>query len=255
MKKLTALILLISTFSSAQFYEIIYETQVQTHYNEKGLKWFEDGITDVNELNKIIEENKNPPKQDFKFTYSQQLSKTEHIPRIRNHQDENGPMIYKFPINIGRGAVNDYLNKIYAFEADVYGKKYTVKDNLKWIDFKETGKSKELLGFKVYEALGKYDNVDVLIWFTTEIPYQYSPEIYVSTKGFILETHYKYFDEESETITSWTAKSVKKMKSEPKIGFPKKGKEVKFSELDAIYDEANRKRNEMFNQESSIDKK
>lgn len=175
------------------------------------------------------------------------------MPRIRNYQGENEPMISKFPINVGRGAVNDYLNKIYAFEADVYGKKYTVKDNLKWIDFKETGKSKELFGFKVYEALGKYDDVDVLIWFTTEIPYQYSPEIYVSPKGFILETHYKYFDEESETITSWTAKSVKKLKVEPKIGLPKKGKEVKPSELDIIYDEANRKRNEMFNSEG-IDK-
>ena len=36
MKKLIALIILISSYTNAQFYEVEYETQIKVKYNEKG---------------------------------------------------------------------------------------------------------------------------------------------------------------------------------------------------------------------------
>jgi len=255
MKKLFYLVILISSQIDAQFYEIYFETQVQTHYTDKGLKWFEEWEEDVNEREKTIEMNKNPPKQDFKFIYNSQFSKMEHQRKITNHQNSDEVTIFKIPMNVGFVTINDYEKKVYGFEVDVYGKKYLVKDDLKEIEFTDTGKTKELVGFEVFEAIGKFNEADVIVWYTKDIPYQYSPEIYKTTKGFILETHYKFKNEESEIINSWIAKDIKLLKSEPKIAFLRKGIEVKAVDVDAIYDEANRKRNEMYNQESTIDKK
>ena len=70
MKKLILLILLFSTFSQAQFYEITYETNVQTFYTEKGKKVLEDWADDPKEYELLLELNMNPPKEKFKFIYN-----------------------------------------------------------------------------------------------------------------------------------------------------------------------------------------
>ena len=62
MKKLLTLIILISSFAQAQFYELEYEAQVKTKLNEKGLKWFEDNVENPVERRETIEANENPPK-------------------------------------------------------------------------------------------------------------------------------------------------------------------------------------------------
>lgn len=254
MRQFIFIIFLFTNLVKAQFYEISFETQVQTYYTDKGLKWFEEWEEDVIEREKMIEQNKNPPKQDFKFIYNSQFSKIEHQQKITNHQNPDEVTIFKIPMNVGFSTINDYKNKVYGFEVDVYGKKYLGKDDLKEIELTDTGAIKELIGFEVFEAIGKFNDADVIVWYTKDIPYQYSPEIYKTKRGFILETHYKFKNEESEIINSWIAKEIKLLKSEPKIIFPKKGIEVKPVEVDAIYDEANRKRNEMFNTSNGVDK-
>ena len=62
MKKIIALIILISNIASAQFYEVEYETFVSYINNEKGLEELMKTEPSVSERNKIIEGNANPPK-------------------------------------------------------------------------------------------------------------------------------------------------------------------------------------------------
>ncbi|MGV0968498.1 MULTISPECIES: GLPGLI family protein [unclassified Empedobacter] len=257
MKKLLTLIIIIiiSSFAQAQFYEITYETQVQTHYNEEGLKWFEEAVGgDKLQIKKMIEMNQNPPKETFKFIYNESLSKSEYIRRINNNQD-NESMISKVPMNMGGIVVNDYKLNQFSYEIDVYGKNYLVKDNLIPINITDTGKTKDIIGFKAYEATGKLNDIDIIVWYTKDIPYLYTPDIYTTSKGFILELHYKLNFDNSEMINSWLAIAKKESKKSPKISVPKKGIEVKANQTDAIYDEANKKMNELRNNSEGVDKK
>ncbi|MGV0941479.1 GLPGLI family protein [Empedobacter sp. ULE_I140] len=255
MKKLLTLIIIIiiSSFAQAQFYEITYETQVQTHYNEEGLKWFEEAVGgDKLQIKKMIEMNQNPPKETFKFIYNESLSKSEYIRRINNNQD-NESMISKVPMNMGGIVVNDYKLNQFSYEIDVYGKNYLVKDNLIPINITDTGKTKDIIGFKAYEATGKLNDIDIIVWYTKDIPYLYTPDIYSTKNGFILELHYKMKNDESEMINSWLAIDKKEIKKAPKISVPTKGKIIKLDEVDKIWDDAN----EVFNNMNSegVDKK
>ncbi len=56
-------------------------------------------------------------------------------------------------------------------------------------------------------------------------------------------------------INSWLAIAKKESKKSPKISVPKKGIEVKANQTDAIYDEANKKMNELRNNSEGVDKK
>ena len=71
MKKIIALIILISNIASAQFYEVEYETFVSYINNEKGLEELMKTEPSVSERNKIIEGNANPPKEYFKFIFNE----------------------------------------------------------------------------------------------------------------------------------------------------------------------------------------
>lgn len=252
-KIFTFLIMLLSIHLSAQFYEITYETQVQTHYTTKGLKWFEEWEDDPKDRQELIELNKNPPKEVFEFLYSDHLSKTSYIQKVRNSQNDQTFFITKTPIGIF-GTTNDYANNEFSYNMDVYGKNYLVKGDLIELEIKETGNKKEILNLPVIEATAKVNNKDFIIWYTTAIPYHFSPDIYYTKKGFILEMHYKKSDDESEIINSWIATNKKEIKKSSKINLSTKGTLINSNQVDAIWDEANNKRNEMFNNDG-IDKK
>ncbi|WP_291064590.1 MULTISPECIES: GLPGLI family protein [unclassified Empedobacter] len=253
MKKLIALIILVSSYVNAQFYEITYETQVQTYYTEKGIKVWEEWVDSPKELEDVIELNRNPPKEQFKFIYNEQLSKVVYQPKVSNNQYQEDIMVKKLPYNINGDVINNYQSNQFSYEMDVYGKKYLVKDNLIDIDLVDTGNKKKLIGFDTFEAIGKKDDLDIIIWYTKQIPYTYTPDIYSTKNGFILELHYKMKNDESEMINSWLAIDKKEIKKAPKISVPTKGKIIKLDEVDKIWDDAN----EVFNNMNSegVDKK
>ncbi|WP_413532470.1 GLPGLI family protein [Empedobacter brevis] len=252
MKNLIALIILISSFANAQFYEITYETHVQTYYNEKGIKVWEEWVDSPNELQTIIELNSNPPKEQFKFIYNEISSKMVNQPRISNSQTVENIKVKKLPYNINGDLISNYQNNQFMYEMDVHGKKYLVKDDLIEIDLVDTGNKKKIIGFDTYEAIGKKDDIDIIIWYTKDIPYLYTPDIYFTKKGFVLELHYKMKNDESEMINSWLAISKKELKKSPKIIFPTKGEQIKNNQVDKIWDEAN----EVFNKtyDEGVDK-
>ena len=60
--------------------------------------------------------------------------------------------------------------------------------------------------------------------------------------------------DEGEILVSWKATKIKNLNKSLKLVKPTKGIIVKFSELDKVFEEANNKRNELYNEEG-IDKK
>ncbi len=255
MRKIILLTFLISSFLKAQFYEFTFETQVQTHYTEKGLKFFEDWSESPKEREQMIEMNRNPPKEQFRVIYNERFSQSEYLQKLINKQNHDVMSIVKLPYNVGRGITNNYQENVYSFEMDVYGKKYLVKDQLLKLDFIDTNRTKQILDFNVFEAKATIDEIEVVIWYTKEIPYHYTPDIYFTDKGFVLELHYKKSDDESEMINSWIAINKKVLKKTPKISPPTKGIVITADKVDAVWDEANEKMNTLYIEDNSVDKK
>ena len=249
MKKPILLILLFSTFSQAQFYEITYETNVQTFYTEKGKKVLEDWADDPKEYELLLELNMNPPKEKFKFIYNNSVSKVFYQTKLKNEQVVKEIEVKKIPSNIVGDITSDYKNNQFSYEMDVYGKKYLVKDQLIQVDLKDTGNKKDIIGFEANEAVAKLGDIDIIIWYTKEIPFNFTPDIYYTTKGFVLELHYKTRSDESEVINSWQAIDKKKLSKEPKISIPNKGKIIKKDEVNKVWDEANERMNALYSQD------
>lgn len=255
MRKLIALIILISSFANAQFYEIEYEMHVQTHYTEKGLKWFEEWEEDPKDRQIIIDMNMNPPIENYKFVFNENFSFSNHIAKVDNTQEEQHIFVNKTAPTFGKNAFIDYKENKFWTQIDVYGDKYLAYDSIHKISFVDTGKTKEILGKQVKEAVGKIGKYDLIAWYAPSINNNSSPDIFYGTNGLILELHYKYkMGDEGEILVSWKATKIKDLNKSLKLVKPIKGKLVKYSEIDKIYEEANNKRNAMYNQEG-VDKK
>lgn len=255
MKKIFTLFVLTTSFIQAQFYEIDYDVQVQTHYNEKGLKWFEEWESNPKDRQIIIEQNMNPPIESYKLIFNDKFSFSNHQVRVNNSQTEQSISVNKFAPTFGRKAFMDYQDNKFWSETDIYGDKYLAYDSIYKVDFVDTGKTKEIAGFKVKEAVGKQGKYNIIAWYAPNIAYDYSPDIFYGTKGLILELHYKFVMDEGEIITSWKATKVKPLKKSSKLEKPTKGKVVEYGKLDAVYQEANDKRNALYNNDDGVDKK
>jgi len=256
MKKLITLFTFISSFLQAQFYEVSFDVQVQTHYNEKGLKWFDEWEEDPKDRQILIELNRNPPVENYKFIFDVNFSSSTHEARINNSQTEQNIFVSKFPPTFGKNAFIDYKENKFWSETDVYGDKYLAYDSIYKVDFVDTGKTKEIAGFQVKEAVGKQGKFNIIAWYAPKIAYDYSPDIFYGTNGLILELHYKYeVDDEGEILVSWKSTKIKPLKKNSKLVKPTKGKVVKFIELNAVWEEANDKRNALYNNNDGVDKK
>ena len=67
MKKLLTLIVLISSFASAQFYEIEYEVQPQIHFTDKALESLKQYYPDEKQRNEFLELAKKIPTVNYNF--------------------------------------------------------------------------------------------------------------------------------------------------------------------------------------------
>lgn len=237
---------LVSPFSFAQHYTIIYDAQVKIVYSEKGLEWFNDRIKDPVERRSMIEQNSNPPIIQYTFNFNQTESLTVYTPKINNSQ-EGGSSIIRAPFTIGLGEMYmDYTKGEILKNHDVYGKRYIGYDSIRRLDFKDTGANKILLGRQVTHAKAEYNNHEIEVWYDPAIPYAVSPDVFSGTPGVILEIKYAYEEEGNEIVTHLVATAIKQVKKAT-IHKPTKGQLVHESALEAIYNEANERRNKMLN--------
>jgi GLPGLI family protein len=260
MKKLLTLIILISSFAQAQVYEIDLTTQHQTIYTPEAKEKFYGHIKDAESKKWNIEQNENPPSIDYEIFLNKDNMSISELEKINNSQNEMGSIKKSVPfLPFNKTSVN--IKDGFALRpVDVYGKNYIEKAELQNLEWKLVDEHKDILGYKTQKAVSKFMNFDVIIWFTKEINIDFIPAYNIKpTNGFVLEMYYIIQNDAGEMRNSIKVTSVKEINKKVSFKYPntesgKKNNIVTSEELDKIYEEANNKRNAMYNQEG-VDKK
>lgn len=253
MRKIFAILLVITSFANAQFYQIDYDLKTQAAFTNEGLNQFSQAVPDVKQREMILDGMKNIPIMNYIFSFNESESKTVFELKVNNSQTQQGPFTAIPPAEIGINSIVKYNEKMFYDEVDVMGKKFLAYDSIHFVDFKETGKTKEILGKKVKEAIGKFQQYDLIAWHDDSNPKHFSPDGFYGTKGLILELHYKYVKDGVEVITSWIPTKITTLKSAPVFKLNDKLKKIQYSEIDIMYEEFNQKQREEMN--SGVDKK
>ncbi|MDM1297887.1 GLPGLI family protein [Empedobacter falsenii] len=260
MKKLIALIILISSFANAQFYEVLLETKYHPEYTPEYLeKMFKD-MKDPEVRKWHIDQYTNAKPIEFKIYSSKTELNTIEQEKIDNQQGTQGEIKNSAPGLPFGLTYSNFTNGENYRQVDVYGKNYIVITPLEELDWKYTDETKEILGYKAYKATSKYGYFNVEAWFTKEIDFNFMPITVKPIEGFVLEMNIFLEAENVGKLNNYIKvltinKNVKKYKFKNPIKEPgKKDNVVTPQELDKIYEEANNKRNAMYNQEG-VDKK
>lgn len=262
MKKLFYLVLVLTSFANAQIYEVKVEFQHQTRYTPEYIEENFGDIKDAEDRKWNIEQNENPKPLDYLIYSSKYEQNSIEQEKINNDQNNKGG-IKKSVTGLPFGLTySDFHISENFQEVDVYGKKYIVKTPIEELTWELTNETKEILGYKVQKATSTYKKYKVEAWFTNEIDFNFIPINVKPFNGFVLEMNL-FMDKKNvgrmdNFIRVQSIKpNVKNYKFKNPLKADKKSKLqiVSQEELSDIYDEANRKRNEMFNQDSGIDKK
>jgi len=137
-------------------------------------------------------------------------------------------------------------------QQDVYGEKYIVYDNINNLDWKLSNETKNILGYKVQKATANFNDRIFVAWFVPEIKTDLMLINFKSPGGLVLDLEIFYEDEMGKYFGVYKANSIKE-KTKFKFIVPTKGNRVSSDELEKIWEDLDKKRNEANNQ--GIEKK
>ena len=168
---------------------------------------------------------------------------------MANYVGENIGKIYK-----------NVQDKISINETEMMGKFFLVTENLNEIKWKMSGESKKIGQYTCYKATyekqvqekvfsfgswnnnksaGRLKNVEVVAWFTPEIPVSSGPSWYQGLPGLILEVN-------DDKTTILCTKIVMNPKEKAKIKRPKKGKVISNQDFVILQDQKRVEAREMW---------
>lgn len=203
---------------------------------------------DQKQREEFLESAKKIPKQFYSFKYNETKSQTSYILRVDNTQ-EPSQMSMGIRPDIGSNPIFSYKENLYYYETDMFtGNKMVIYDSLQKVNFVETRKTKNILGFGVKEAITKYKNYDLIAWYAPQISYEYSPDKFYGTKGLILELHYKFIKDDVEVMISWIAVKKKELKKSPVFKINNQFKKVYQAEFLKMIEDSNQIQREAANQ-------
>ena len=265
MKKLFYLVLVITSFANAQIYEVKVEFKHYTKYTPEYIEKFFGDIKDADARKWNIEQNENPKPLDYLIYSSKNEQNSIEQEKINNDQNNQGEIKKSAPgLPFGLTYSDFTLNENFR-EVDVYGKKYIVKTPIEKLTWEFTNETKEILGYKVQKSKSKYKVgkmvFDVEAWYTKEFEFNFMPIAVEPLNGFVLEMNLFIEIPEVGRMDNFIRvqnikPNVKNYKFKNPIKADKKSKLqiISQDQLSDIYDEANRKRNEMFNASNGVDK-
>jgi GLPGLI family protein len=120
------------------------------------------------------------------------------------------------------GLYKNYATGEYLKEANLFGKKFLIKDSIQKIDWSLSSETKKLGEYTVYKATATVNDEPVTAWYTEEIPVPDGPESYYGLPGLILEAENDALSFHAITV-SFDTKAFEIVK-------PSKGKEVTIAE-------------------------
>ena len=259
MKKLFYLVIVLTSFVNAQIYEVKLELQHKSKYTPEYIEKFFGDIKDAEARKWNIDQNENPNPLDYLIFSSKDEQNSIEQEKINNSQDAKGGVkkaVTGLPFGL---AYSDFSTNENFREVDVYGKKYIVKIPIEDLTWKFTNESKVILGYTAFKATTKYNIYDVEAWYTKDIDFNFMPIAVQPIEGFVLEMNLFVEIPEVGRMDNYIRvlnvnPNVKNYKFKNPLKSDKKSKlqVVSMDQLDEIYNEANRKRNEMFNSDSGI---
>ncbi len=262
MKKFFIITCFLTSFLNAQVYEVLVETKFHPEYTAEYLEKFYDDIKDPEGRKWNIEQHTNAKPIEFKIYFSKTELNTIEQEKIDNQQGMEGE-IKNYPPGLIYGLTYSNLTKGENYrKVDLYGKNYIVKTPLEKLDWTYTDDTKEILGYKAYKATAKYNNeYNVEAWFTKEIELNFMPILVKPIEGFVLEMNIFLEAVNVGKVNNYIKvltinKNAKKYKfKNPIIETAKNDNVVTPQEYLKIEEEANRKRNEVYNNNQGVDKK
>lgn len=195
--------------------------------------------------------NENPQPATYKMIISDKESSFTYIEKISNNQDPNMPVIKFAPAGFGT-VYHNFVDSVTIQNIDIYDKKYHSRDPLKKWHWKISREIKTVLNYEVRKATTENDTDIIEVWYAPKIANPNGPANYWGLPGFILEVYQK--SKEHPYEVKYIAESIKHFKKKLKVIKPIQGKQISISEVDKIYEEANRRRNEVYKNSEGIDK-
>lgn len=247
MKKYTVFIIaLFCLFLNAQDLEITYLAVVRkTLPDEIRKEFINDGLRDQ------LKQNEEPDPAEYKMWISGKESSFTYVEKINNNQDQNAAVIKVAPAGFGttyKNLSDSTLRK----DFNVYGKKYFSLDKLERQEWKITKEKKDILGFEVRKATAEDSTAVYTVWYAPKLAISNGPSDYWGVPGLILEA-----EKSSKTMVyheRFLAESIRQSDKKLKIIKPDQGTQIKAEEIDGIFQEANDKRNQMWNEQDAVDK-
>lgn len=229
-----------------QDYEIIYEAIVRkTLPDEIRKEFIDDGLRDQ------LKQNEEPDPCEYKMIISGKESSFTYVEKISNNQDPNAAVIKVAPAGFGTTYKN-LSDSIQRSDFNVYGKKYFSHDPLKKFDWKITKDKKEILGFEVRKATAEDSTAVYTVWYAPKFAVPNGPADYWGLPGLVLEA-----EKSSKTMVyheRYVAESIQESGKKLKIIKPDQGTQIKAEEINGIFQEANDRRNQMWNDSEGVEK-
>ena len=248
MKKFTLLIFLISISISgfSQNLEIVYTATVRKTLPDEIRKEFlaEDYLIDQ------LRQNEEPDPCEYEMLISDKESSFTYVEKISNNQDPNAPVIRVAPAGFGITYKN-LSDSVQRKNFDVYGTKYFSVDPLKKFGWKITKEKKEILGFEVRKATAEDSTAFYTVWYAPKLTISNGPADYWGLPGLVLEA-----EKSSKTMVykeHYLAGSIEIQDKKLKIIKPNQGIQIKAEEIDEIWNEANERRNKMWDDSEGVD--
>ena len=250
LKQLSLAIILLNVFVlQAQ------DFQGKAYYQTK--RNFEMKTTDSTKIDDAMQKQiREMIKKQFEKTYILTFNKTESVYKKEEKLNKPKPA-QGMVIEIVDGHTvlyKNYKEKAYAQAQEEYGRKFLISDKLKplkWNITKETKMIGKYLCIKAtatkfindydedYNKKDQQKELQIVAWYTPEIPVPHGPELYGNLPGLILELH----EDKMHYVCN---KIVLNPSEKIKITAPKKGKTTNQKDFDAMMDKKQKQMMEQF---------
>lgn len=236
------------SYLNAQNFEIQYSAELRQELSEE----IKEEMMKAGEYGREqVKMNEEPEAATYKMLISGKESSFTYIEKISNEQDPDKPVIKHAPAGFGT-TYHNLTDSVTMKDFVVYDRKYHSLDPLKNWNWTITTETKEIMGYTLKKATAETETEIITAWYAPKIPIAHGPADYWGLPGLIFDIEFRH--KQYPVIIKYYADSIKKLKNSPKINKPNQGELIRAEEIDAIFQEANEKRNQLWNNEQGIDK-
>lgn len=241
-------ILSLNSLVFGQYLEIEYSGMLRQKLSEED----KQDILEDNEYGREqIKMNEEPDSVAYKMLISGKESSFTYIEKISNEQDVNKPKIIQSPGGFGT-TYHNLATSESRQDFTIYSKKYYSVDPLEKWDWKIIRESKKMMGYELRKATAENQEFTITAWYAPTLNISNGPAQFWGLPGLIFEV--EQVAKEYPVQIKYSLQSIKTLNKAPKIIAPNKGEQIKISEVEGLYETANKQLEESYNNPNAVDK-